>query len=82
MVLTVERAEALTCGRRSLTGWVELEFVVNEAGRVERAVITSSSNEVFDRAALDAINRWRFEPELENGRAVPVQAALKFTFAL
>lgn len=84
--LTVTRSAApaypTRAARRREAGWVELAFVVNAEGRVENARVLDASAVIFERAALDAINRWRFEPERAFGRPVPVEAAMRFTFEL
>jgi protein TonB len=66
--------------RRSLEGWVEVEFTVTERGEVRDAKVRRSSSELFDKSALAAINRWEFAPLMENGRPVPIRVALRFAF--
>lgn len=52
--------EALRSGR---AGEVQVEFTVNPDGSVADArVIRADPPRVFDRAALNAVRRWRFEP--------------------
>ena len=52
--------EALRSGR---SGEVQVEFTVNPDGSVADArVIRADPPRVFDRAALNAVRRWRFEP--------------------
>ncbi|MBV1906791.1 MAG: TonB family protein [Pseudomonadales bacterium] len=65
---------------RDQIGWVELEFTITEVGEIRDAIVTSSSTDMFERNALVALNKWRFEPMIEAGHAVPVRAALKFNF--
>ena len=65
---------------RKLEGWVEVEFTVTTTGDVRDATVVQSSAPLFEDSALSAIGRWQFEPVVENGRPVPVRAALKFTF--
>ena len=65
---------------KGITGWASVEFTVSPAGEVVDAKISESSNNLFDRAALSAIKRWSFEPYLQDGRAVPVKSALRFSF--
>lgn len=65
---------------KGITGWASVEFTVSPAGEVVDAKISESSNTLFDRAALSAIKRWRFEPYLQDGRAVPVKSGLRFSF--
>ena len=55
-------------------GRVTVEFVVELDGRVSRAQVANSSNEMFDEAALSAVRRWTFDPALEEGR--PAVSAL------
>jgi protein TonB len=65
---------------KGMQGWVELEFTVTEEGDVRDAKPRSSSASIFEGTAISAINRWRFEPVVEDGRPVPVRAVVKFTF--
>ncbi len=69
-----------TAAARGLEGWVEVEFTVAANGDVRDALVRESSSDMFESAALSAVNRWRFEPVLEDGRAVPVRAVARFTF--
>jgi len=65
---------------RGLEGWVDVEFTVTEDGEVRDATVTAASAEVFENAALAAVNRWRFEPVIEDGRPVPVRTGARFSF--
>lgn len=52
--------------RSRQSGEVQVEFVVGTDGSVTSArVVRSNPRRVFDRAALDAVNRWRFQPVSE-----------------
>ncbi|MCA1714988.1 MAG: energy transducer TonB, partial [Gammaproteobacteria bacterium] len=52
--------EALRAGQ---SGEVQVEFTVGTDGSVTSArVVRSNPPRVFDRAALSAVNRWRFQP--------------------
>lgn len=49
---------------RGLQGWVDLTLSVNAAGQVIDARVDSSSKKrVFDRAALSAVRKWRYEAQ-------------------
>lgn len=65
---------------KGMEGWVEVEFTVTEEGDVRDAKTRGSSASIFEGTSISAINRWRFEPVVEDGRPVPVRAVLKFTF--
>ncbi len=63
-----------------IEGWAEVSFLISPTGDVVDAAVTNSSDSVFDRSALSAINAWRFEPHLEAGRPVPVRSGVRFSF--
>ena len=57
-----------TARRNEWQGKVIVRAIVNPAGRVESvSVFRSSGHSVLDRAALDAVRRWRFRPGTVNG---------------
>lgn len=57
--------------QRGIEGWVEVEFTITKVGTVrDERVLNSNPPRVFDRAALQAIRRWRYNPQIENGIAV------------
>jgi len=62
---------------RGVEGSVLLEYTVDERGRVVAPrVIHATPPGVFDRAALNALSRWRYEP---NGSA-PTTMKVRLTF--
>lgn len=61
-------------------GWVDVRFTVSESGEVVDALISKSSNPVFEEAALRAIGRWSFRPYLYKDRPLPVRAGIRFAF--
>jgi len=49
--------------KRGVGGEVRVRFSVDADGKVKSAeVVNASPADVFDRAALDAVRRWRFKP--------------------
>ncbi len=57
--------------QRGLEGFVELSFTVNRFGSVVDPVIINAVPEgIFDRAALQAISRWKYSPAMSNGQAI------------
>ncbi|MDR5906618.1 TonB family protein [Franzmannia qiaohouensis] len=51
--------------RRGLEGFVELRFVIRPDGSVDPSsvqVTSAQPRNVFDRAAIEAVQRWQFEP--------------------
>ena len=61
---------------RGQEGWVDLEFTVTNDGSTSAAVVRAAEPAgIFDRAALDAVKRWRYEPRVVEQR---VEARLRF----
>jgi protein TonB len=62
--------------RRGTEGSVEVSFTVSPEGKVSDVIIVNSEpSDIFDRAAVDAVRRWRYEPKKVGG--VPVEAHLQ-----
>jgi protein TonB len=69
--------------RAHQTGWVVVKFTINAEGRTDDVhVVDSQPRRVFDRAAIDAVNRYRFKPAMKNGEAVPTSREQKIEFNL
>lgn len=62
-------------------GFTVVEFTVMPDGTVAEPAIKQSSYRLFSRAALAAIEEWKFEPVVaEAGEAIPVRSAMRFNF--
>ncbi len=69
--------------RRGISGWVELFFTVTTDGTVKDVVVHASEpRDLFDNAATRAVEKWEFEPVLDNGAAIEQRAAVRMMFAL
>jgi len=62
-------------------GVVVLDAGIDETGRVVDVRVLQSIT-LLDRAAIDAVRRWRYAPAVMNGRAVPVVLTVTVTFVL
>ena len=68
---------------RRTEGWVYLQLTIDGDGLVEDArVLDASPKGVFDKAALKAVRRWRFEPPAQDGGSPSVQVKQKIEFNL
>jgi protein TonB len=57
--------------QRRIEGWVDIEFTISPAGTVQDPkVIGANPPTVFERSALTAIGRWRYNPQIVDGTAV------------
>jgi protein TonB len=70
--------------QRGVEGWVVVEFTISAAGTVKSPrIIAYHPSTVFNRAALQAIRKWKYNPKVEEGVAVErpgVQVRLTFEF--
>jgi protein TonB len=67
--------------RQGLEGWVQVRFTISAAGSIKDATVVRSSNPVFERAALTAVNKWKYQPQVQDGKPVEapgVQVVLRF----
>ncbi|MCZ6781846.1 MAG: energy transducer TonB [Proteobacteria bacterium] len=56
---------------RGIEGWVDVEFTISAAGTVVDAVVVASEpGSIFNRAALRAIRKWKYNPKIEEGVAI------------
>ncbi len=69
---------------RGIEGFVIIEFVVTAAGTVEAPVIIEAVPPgIFDRAALQAVLKFKYKPKVINGKPVAVAGVRnKLTFIL
>jgi len=69
--------------RAGTEGRVVLTVQVRPDGRIGSVRVSSSSGSpVLDSAAISAVKRWKFAPELEKGKPVTASVKVPFTFAL
>ena len=65
-----------------MRGEVLVDFIVDIEGRVRRAFVVRSLNPAFDDPALDAVNKWRFEPGFVGDRPVNTHMQVPIIFML
>jgi periplasmic protein TonB len=64
-------------------GWVDVEYTVGTDGSVSAAhVVASRPGHLFDRAAVDAVLRWKYQPALRNGQPMAVTMRRRINFNL
>ncbi len=68
---------------RNVEGWVDLEFTVTKDGATRDPVVRGAEPaDTFDRAAIDAVKRWRYEPRVVNGAVVEQRVETRLRFQL
>jgi protein TonB len=84
VVTAVEPVYPASRLRDGVEGWVEIEFIVTATGTVRDPQIVDAAphDADFERAALRAINRWKFQPRIVDGRPLEQRARQRIAFKL
>lgn len=69
---------------KGIEGFVLVQFDVNETGSVVNPEILGADPPgIFDRAAIRALERWKYQPKVVNGKAIKmIGLQTRFTFNL
>jgi serine/threonine-protein kinase len=69
--------------RRGVSGWVDVVFTVDIDGSVvDVSVRDSNPGDTFVNAAINSVEKWEFEPVIEDGVAIQKRAAVRMMFAI
>ena len=69
--------------RASREGWVIVSYTVDAEGNVNGVkVVNSEPRHIFDRAAVDAVERWKYTPAMRDGKAVESNREQRIMFKL
>ena len=70
-----------TALNRGQSGWVEVYFTVTAEGQTEDiSVRASEPGELFDNAAIRAVEKWEFEPYEYRGQLISTRIGTKLVF--
>ena len=58
--------------RLNLLGTVKVAMIVNERGEPTELRVVESAGEILDRAVVNAVRTWRYEPAMKSGVKVKV----------
>ena len=73
----------MRAANRDLEGWVDVEFYVTTEGTTRDVVVTDASHEdYFRQQAVEAVERWQFEPRVFLGQTIEqrVYTRIRFNF--
>ena len=66
---------------RNIEGWVEVNFVVTAAGTTSDIEVQNSEpGTIFQAAAIDAVEKWTFQPRVFRGRAIDQRVNTRLVF--
>jgi len=68
---------------RDISGWVDVYFTVSATGETANvSVYRSDPESVFDRAAVEAVKKWAFQPVEYRGQVIAQRAGARLVFKL
>ncbi|KLV08032.1 energy transducer TonB [Photobacterium ganghwense] len=69
--------------QRGIEGYVVFSFTVDAQGRPTDIQITDANpKRIFDREAMRALKKWKYQPKVVDGRAVPYVQTAKIVFKM
>jgi protein TonB len=70
-LVRVQPTYPMRAAQRGIEGWVEIEFTIGKSGTVKDPVVVGyEPSKIFNKAALQAIRKWKYNPKIEEGKAV------------
>lgn len=70
-LVRVDPEYPMNARQRGIEGWVAIEFSITKAGTVKDPVVVASHpGTIFDRAAVTAVRKWKYNPKIQNGSPV------------
>lgn len=73
-LVRVEPRYPVEAARDGVSGWVRLSFTIDETGAVTDVVVLAAEPAtMFNREAVRALRRWKYQPQLVDGKAVKQQ---------
>jgi len=76
------RTEPLSARKARVTGVVIVEAIIDERGNVVNARVLKGLPMGLDKAALDAVERWKFKPATLQSKPVKVYYTLTVNFTM
>jgi periplasmic protein TonB len=82
-IVTIPPVYPRTARRARIEGWTKLRFTITENGSVKNIkIISSEPTDIFDQAAIESLQQWRFQPRIELGKPVSQTATQLIRFNL
>lgn len=68
---------------RNVQGWVDLMYTVTESGAVAEPIVLGAKPQgVFEKAAIKAVEKWKYQPVVQDGKAVRITVKTRIQFKL
>lgn len=70
-IVRIEPKYPVQAARDGKEGFVQLSFTITETGEVDDVnVIKAEPKRIFDREAIRALQKWKYKPKIQDGKAV------------
>lgn len=67
--------------KRHITGWVEVSFTVTKSGETaDIEILHAEPEKVFEMSAIQAVEKWTFEPRQYRGEPIDQRTAARLVF--
>ncbi|MES1258316.1 MAG: energy transducer TonB [Acidobacteriota bacterium] len=63
-----------------ISGTVEIGLIVSSAGEPKDVRVVRSLEKDIDQSAVEAVQKWRFDPAKKDGKAVAVKVSVEIRF--
>jgi protein TonB len=81
-LVRVEPQYPMSAKQKGIEGWVELMYTITKLGTVTDIIVTAANaGTIFNRSAIQAVSKWKYNPKIENGVAMErpgVRQRIKF----
>ncbi len=67
--------------KKGVEGTVYVIFIIDRNGRVTNAKVQKSTHQGFERPALTAVKKWKFDPGKRGGEPVPFRMRIPIMFS-
>lgn len=67
--------------KKNIQGVVTLDVIVGADGSVKSVKVTDGDKDL-GKAAANAVKHWRYQPTINNGKAIPVETTVSVQFHL
>ena len=65
-----------------VSGLVMVKCTIDDQGNVGDTTVVKSSNEAFDKPAVEALKRWKFKPARQDGNPVAATVTIPIKFVV
>ena len=65
-----------------MNGEVKLNAIIGKDGKMKSLQVASSSNQIFNTSAIDAVRQWTYKPYTLNGNPTEVETTITVNYSI